>query len=69
MKRITLQVEEDLFDKMTDKLPHGFRNHVLAAVLKLIMDAMDGMDAKAIIGAILAGKFKLVEMEPLDDGR
>lgn len=66
-KRITLQVDDDLFNGLEAKVPHGFRNHLLAAVLKLIIDAMEGVEPKAILGAVVSGRFKLVEVNDVDD--
>lgn len=67
MKRITLQVDDELFEALDTKVPHGFRNHLLEAVLKLIIGAMQGASAKAVIGAIVAGRFKLVEVSDVED--
>lgn len=60
MKRITLLVEDELFERLNAGVPHGFRRHLLSAVLKMIMAAIS-KHGDAVTGAIVAGKFKLVE--------
>jgi len=63
MKRITLQIDESMFYKLKAKVPHGYRTHLIGALLKLVLDAMeDEAISKVVMGAIIAGRFKLVEM-------
>ena len=61
MKRITLQIGDDEFEKLKAKVPHGFRGHLLKALLKLVLDAMEKDSAEAVAGAIISGRFQLVE--------
>ncbi|HEY7507006.1 MAG TPA: hypothetical protein VH621_05330 [Nitrososphaera sp.] len=70
MKRITLTVDDELYEQLDRKVPHGFRNHLLNSVLSLLVNAMEGIEppaTKAMLGAVVAGRFKLVEVDALDD--
>lgn len=61
-KRITLLVPEDLADRLAEHVPHGFRKHLLASMIKLVLDAIEE-DGEMVIGAIMSNNFKLVRSE------
>lgn len=63
--RLHIIVPDDLFYEFKDTVQWGLRQHLVAAVLKLIIEAVkeDGM---MVVGAILSGEYKLVRAEKDD---
>ncbi len=61
-KKITLLVDEALADRLNSLVPHGFRRHLMASMLKLVLDAIE-TDGEIVIGAIMSNGFKLVRAE------
>lgn len=62
MKRITVLVDDELFDRMNAAVPHGFRRHVVCSVLRLVVDAIEA-DGNIMVGAIMSDQYKLVRDE------
>lgn len=61
-KRLHIIIPDTLFEEFRETIQWGLRQHLVAAVLKLIIEAVkeDGM---MVVGAILSGEYKLVRME------
>lgn len=59
LKRITVQVEPELYTRLNRVVQHGFRRHLMAGLIKLALDAIEER-GEVMIGALVAGKFKLV---------
>ena len=58
-KRITLLVSEELYERLNASVPHGYRKHLLAAVIDTVLKAIED-DGEMLIGALMARQFKLV---------
>jgi hypothetical protein len=58
MKRLTLEVSDDLFDKSKD-IPWGIRSEVIRALLTRAIDAGNRHGA-LIYGAIMDGQFDII---------
>ncbi len=58
MKRITVQVDEKLFERL-QSVRHGFRGHLVSGLIVLALDAID-RDGDIMIGALISGRYKLV---------
>lgn len=61
-KRLHVIVPDEVFDDFRETVQWGLRQHLVAAVLKLIIAAVkeDGM---MVVGAILSGEYKLMRVE------
>lgn len=62
LAKVNVRVPRDLHEDLIATVPWGLRRHLVEAVLKLVLDAIRS-DGQMIIGAILAGKFKLVKSD------
>jgi hypothetical protein len=62
LAKVNVRVPRDLHDELNVIVPWGLRRHLVEAVLKLVLDAIRS-DGPMVIGAILAGKFKLVKVD------
>lgn len=58
-KRITVLVDEDMFIRLNTEIRHGFRGPLIAGVLKMVLNGIKD-EGDAMIGALIAGKYKLV---------
>lgn len=63
MKRITLQVEDDLHDRLNQVVQHGFRRHLMENLIVTALDAIE-RDGPMMLGALIGGQYKLVKLEP-----
>lgn len=61
-KRITLLVDAELHERLNNLVPHGFRKHLVGALIKLVLDAVE-TDGNIVIGAVMDGQFKLVRSD------
>lgn len=61
-KRLSVIIPELLFNDFRDTIDWGLRQYLFAAVLKLIIQAVK-QDGMLVVGAILAGEYKLVRAE------
>lgn len=68
MARITLEIDDDLNEKLQRVVQRGFRRHVLGGVLRLALNAIE-KDGDIMIGALMAGYYKLVRDEPKPEDR
>jgi hypothetical protein len=59
LKRITIQVKPETYEKLTRVVRHGFRRHVLEKLIDLAIDAIE-RDGDTMTGALLGGDYKLV---------
>lgn len=59
LHRLHLSIEEDIYFDFRDTIQWGLRNALIVAVLKIIIAAVK-QDGMMIVGAVLAGKYKLV---------
>lgn len=64
-KRIHITVNPELWDDFRGTIQWGLRQYLIGAVLKLIIDAVK-QDGMLVVGAILAGEYKLVKSERHD---
>ena len=60
MKRISVDLEEELYADLCKYIPHGFRKHVLHVLIKLVVSAIKE-NGNVMIGALMSGDFKLVK--------
>jgi metal-responsive CopG/Arc/MetJ family transcriptional regulator len=58
-RRITISIDEELFSELHELVSFGFRNHLVNAILRIVLTAIR-QRGEAATGAIIAGKFKLV---------
>lgn len=68
LRRITVQVSEDLYREMREVIHWGHKRHAIEAVLRLIIDAVR-KDGQMVLGAIEDGQFTLVPTVGKDDGK
>jgi hypothetical protein len=54
-----MQVDPDIADRLNNEIRHGFRGHLMGGLLKLALDAIE-KDGDIMLGALIAGKYKLV---------
>lgn len=59
LKRVTVQVDPELFDELNRVVRHGFRGHLLERLLRMVLDSIE-RDGDIMLGALIAGEFKLV---------
>lgn len=59
LKRITIQLKPELYDRLHAHVPHGYRRHVLGELIRLATNAIEER-GEVMIGALMGGKFKLV---------
>lgn len=59
LKRITIQIKPDLYERLHTVIPHGYRRHLLAGLIGTALDSIE-QRGEVMIGAIMAGKYKLV---------
>lgn len=65
-KRLHIIIPETLFEEFRETIQWGLRQHLVAAVLKLIIEAVK-VDGMMVVGAILSGEYKLVRSEKRND--
>lgn len=58
MKRITVQVDDELFERVQG-VRHGFRGHLMAGLIRVALDAID-REGDIMIGALMSGQYRLV---------
>lgn len=63
LKRITIQLKPELYNKLHNAVPHGYRRHVLAGLIQLAVTSIEE-HGDIMIGALMGGKFKLVWNDP-----
>ena len=61
-KRITLILEDSLYEDLSSRVPHGYRRHIMAKLIRLALDAIQ-RDGDIMIGALMSGEYKLVRDE------
>ncbi len=59
MKKITLEIEDDIYNDIVRLVPWGSRRRVFEGVLRLIRDAALE-DGTIVVGAIMANQFKII---------
>lgn len=62
LKRVTVQVEAELFNDLNRVVRHGFRGHLIERLLRMVVDSIE-RDGDIMLGALIAGEFKLVREE------
>jgi len=60
--RITLLVDEELSTRLNKTVPHGFRKHIMVSLITTVLDAIDA-DGEMMMGALMAGQYKLVRID------
>lgn len=60
--RVTVIMNRDVYERLYASVPRGYRQDILNPVIELVVEAIEEQ-GKVVIGAILAGKFKLVRDE------
>jgi hypothetical protein len=55
-------MNRDVYERLYASVPRGYRQDILNPVIELVVEAIEEQ-GKVVIGAILAGKFKLVRDE------
>ncbi len=61
-KRITLLVQDDLYERLNELVPHGFRKHLLIGLIHTALDAIEN-NGGMMVGALIAREFKLVRTD------
>lgn len=59
LKRITIQVEPELFADLERLVKHGFRRHLLEKLIRLALTSIEE-EGDIMLGALIAGEYKLV---------
>ena len=67
MKRITLHIEEAMYNDLQVYIEHGFRQHVVKSVLRAVIGAIKER-GPIVIGALMADQYKLVLDESIKSG-
>ncbi len=62
LKRITIQVDEKLFNDLNRVVRHGFRRHLIEKLLQLAIESIEDK-GDIMIGALISGEYKLVRDE------
>lgn len=62
LKRITIQLDPALFEDLRRVVEHGYRRHILAALIRMAVNAIES-EGDMMIGALMSGKFKVVRDE------
>lgn len=57
--RITLPIEDALFERLKKAVPHGFRQHLMGALIELAVDAIE-RDGEMMTAALITKEYKLV---------
>jgi hypothetical protein len=63
LKRITIQIKPEQYERLHNTVEHGFRRHVLSSLIDLALDAIEA-NGDVMIGALMTGKYKLVWDDP-----
>lgn len=63
LKRITIQIKPAQYERLHNAIPHGYRRHLLSGLIDLALEAVEDK-GEVMIGALMAGKFKLVWDDP-----
>ena len=58
MKHVNVQLTPDVYNEMRETVPWGLRGQLIDRLLHLVVDAIRE-DGPIVIGAILAGEYKL----------
>lgn len=67
MAKINLRVSRDLHTELLATVPWGLRRHLVEALLRLVLQAIR-KEGPIMVGALLAGEFKLVRDENAPQG-
>lgn len=59
MKRVTVPLDDAVFDRMNTTIRHGLRSPLMASLLTMALEAVE-RDGEMMVGAIMAGQYKLV---------
>lgn len=62
-KRTTLILDDKLFEDLNAHVPYGFKRYLLEKLIRLAVDAIK-TDGQIMIGALIAGEYKLVRDDP-----
>lgn len=62
--RLHIILEEDLFNEWNETIQWGLRQHIVIAVMKMLIAAVQ-KEGPMFLGAVMSGKYKLV----FDDGK
>lgn len=57
--RVTLLVSDELHGRLARAIPHGFRKHLLEALLDMVVSAVE-KEGQPMIAALITKEFKLV---------
>lgn len=63
LTKITTSIDTDLYDRMHTVVSWGLRRHLMGAVAKLLVEAIE-RDGPVVIGLVLEGEYKLVYRPP-----
>jgi hypothetical protein len=58
-KRITVMVDESIYDRLQGEIRYGFRGPIIEGVLTLVLNAVK-KDGEMMVGALIAGQYKLI---------
>lgn len=58
-RRITVLIDDDMYERLQTEIRHGFRGPLVAGLLKVALNAVQ-TDGDLMLGALIAGKYKLV---------
>lgn len=59
LKRITIQLDPELYKDLKRVVEHGYRRHILASLIRMAVNAVE-TEGEMMIGALMSGKFKVV---------
>jgi hypothetical protein len=57
--RISARVNKDEWDELGKRVPWGLKQHILTAVIKMVLDAIKE-GGSSTMGAIISGSYRLV---------
>lgn len=57
-RKITFEVPEDTYQRLVERVPWGNRKHLLVPIIDVILRAVE-TDGPIVIGAVMAGSFRL----------
>lgn len=63
LTKITTPIETELYERLHKVVPWGLRRHLVGAVAKLLVEAVE-RDGPVVIGLILEGEYRLVYRPP-----
>lgn len=58
-RRVVIKLNQEQFDMLNRRVRYGLRSHLVAAILRLVLDAIE-REGEVVVGVILEGKLKLV---------